>query len=61
MPCASPIGGPIGGSGGGGGGSSGGSGPVSGGASQAEDGEKIAISVKTESSWNDQPIICAPQ
>lgn len=49
MHCASPIGGPIGGSGGGGGGS-GGSGPVSGGASQAEDGEKIAISVKTESS-----------
>lgn len=46
MHCASPI---AGSGGGGGGGSSGGSGPVSG-ASQAEDGEKIAISVKTESS-----------
>lgn len=46
MPCASPIGGPIGGSGGGGSGGA----PVSGGASQAEDSEKIGISVKTESS-----------
>lgn len=42
MPCSSPIGGPVGGGGGGGG-------PV-GGAAQPDDGEKIAISVKTESS-----------
>lgn len=51
MHCSSPIGGPVGGGGGGGGGGGvgAGGGPI-GGAAQSDDGDKIAISVKTESS-----------
>lgn len=60
MHCASPIGGPTGGHGHGGGGGGGGGGPI-GGASQAEDGEKCGISVKTESSWNDQTSVNTPR
>lgn len=52
MHCSSPIGGPVGGGGpiGGNGGERGGGGGGGGGAAQSDDGDKIAISVKTESS-----------